>query len=83
MHLNITESPGNKTILEYQSKLDKKIDNLPIIENDTNNIIDYKTEIEEFRYYNYDEKYRPLVLLAGGLLLLEVLLRMTVFRSFV
>jgi len=42
-----------------------------------------KTEIEEFRYYNYDEKYRPLVLLAGGLLLLEVLLRMTVFRSFV
>lgn len=42
-----------------------------------------KTEIEEFRYYNYDEKFRPLVLLAGGLLLLEVLLRMTVFRSFV
>ncbi|WP_026913817.1 vWA domain-containing protein [Christiangramia portivictoriae] len=42
-----------------------------------------KTDIEEFRYYNYDEKYRPLVLLAGGLLLLEVLLRMTVFRSFV
>ncbi|MCG9971111.1 vWA domain-containing protein [Christiangramia crocea] len=42
-----------------------------------------KTEIEEFRYYNYDEKYRPLVLLAGGLLLLEVLLRLTLFRSFI
>ncbi|MUP45006.1 VWA domain-containing protein [Gramella sp. BOM4] len=42
-----------------------------------------KTEIEEFRYYNYDEKYRPLVLLAGGLLLLEILLRLTVFRSFI
>lgn len=42
-----------------------------------------KTEIEEFRYYNYEEKFRPLVLLAGFLLLMEVLLRFTVFRSFV
>lgn len=42
-----------------------------------------KTEIEEFRFYNYDEKFRPLVLLAGFLLLFEVLLRFTVFRSFV
>lgn len=42
-----------------------------------------KTEIEEFRYYNYDEKYRPLVLLAGGLLLFEILLRLTIFRSFI
>lgn len=42
-----------------------------------------KTEIEEFRYYNYDEKYRPLVLLAGGLLLFEVLLRLTIFRGFI
>lgn len=42
-----------------------------------------KTEIEEFRFYNYEEKFRPLVLLAGLLLLLEVLLRFTLFRSFV
>ncbi len=42
-----------------------------------------KTEIEEFKFYNYEEKYRPLVLLAGLLLLVEVLLRFTVFRSFV
>ncbi len=42
-----------------------------------------KTEIEEFKFYNYEEKYRPLVLLAGLLLLLELLLRFTVFRSFV
>ena len=42
-----------------------------------------KTEIEEFKFYNYDEKYRPLVLLAGLLLLLELLLRFTIFRSFV
>ncbi len=42
-----------------------------------------KTEIEEFRYYNYDEKYRPLILLAGILLLFEILLRLTLFRSFI
>lgn len=42
-----------------------------------------KTEIEETKFYNYDEKFRPLVLLAGAFLLLEILLRNTVFRSFV
>ncbi|MEY8868058.1 VWA domain-containing protein [Meridianimaribacter flavus] len=42
-----------------------------------------KTEIEEFKFYNYEEKYRPLVLLAGFLLLLEFLLKNTVFRSFI
>lgn len=42
-----------------------------------------KTEIEEKKYYNYDEKYRPLVLLAGLLLLIEIILKNTIFRSFV
>ena len=42
-----------------------------------------KTEIEEFKYYRYEEKFRPWVLLAGALLLLEWLLRITVFRSFI
>ncbi|WP_031426731.1 vWA domain-containing protein [Flavimarina sp. Hel_I_48] len=42
-----------------------------------------KTDVEEFKYTNYEEKYRPLALLALGFLLLEVLLRNTVFRSFV
>lgn len=42
-----------------------------------------KTEIEEKKYYNYDEKYRPLVLLAGILLLVEIILKNTIFRSFV
>jgi Ca-activated chloride channel family protein len=42
-----------------------------------------KTEIEEFKFYNYEEKYRSLVLLAGLLLLIEFLLRNTIFRSFV
>lgn len=42
-----------------------------------------KTEIEETKYYNYDEKYRPLVLFAGLLLLIELILRNSLFRSFV
>lgn len=42
-----------------------------------------KTEVEEFKFYNYEEKYRALVLLAGILLFLELLLKSTVFRSFV
>ena len=42
-----------------------------------------KTEIEEFKYYRYEERFRPWVLLAGILLLLEWILRNTVFRSFV
>ena len=42
-----------------------------------------KTDVEEFKYYNYEEKFRPLVLLAGLLLLLEFILRNTIFRSFV
>lgn len=42
-----------------------------------------KTDIEEFKYYHYEEKYRGFILLAGFLLLLELLLRYTVFRSFV
>ncbi|MEZ4855471.1 MAG: VWA domain-containing protein [Gelidibacter sp.] len=42
-----------------------------------------KTDVEELKFYNYDEKYRPLALLAGLLLLIEFLLRSTIFRSFV
>ncbi|MFS4468904.1 vWA domain-containing protein [Maribacter sp. 2210JD10-5] len=42
-----------------------------------------KTEIEEFKYYRYEEKFRPWVLLAGALLILEWVLRNTLFRSFI
>ena len=42
-----------------------------------------KTEIEEFKYYKYEEKFRPWVLLAGALLLLEWVFRNTFFRSFI
>jgi len=42
-----------------------------------------KTDIEEIKFITYQEKYRPLVLLAGMLLMMEWLLRNSIFRSFV
>ncbi len=41
------------------------------------------TEIEELKFYDYDEKFRIFVLLAGLLILLEVLLKNTFFRGFI
>lgn len=41
------------------------------------------TEIEEQKFYNYDERFRPFAIAAGLLLLLEILLKNTVFRSFI
>jgi Ca-activated chloride channel family protein len=42
-----------------------------------------KTEIEEFKYYNFQELYRPLILWALGLLVLDFILRNTIYRSFI
>jgi Ca-activated chloride channel homolog len=41
------------------------------------------TEIQELKFYDYDEKFRPFVWLAGFLILLEIGLRNTVYRSFI
>jgi Ca-activated chloride channel family protein len=41
------------------------------------------TEVEELKFYDYDEKYRPFVLLGGFLILLELGLRNTLYRSFI
>ena len=40
---------SNQVKLQYQKELDKKFSNLPIIKNDTNDIIEYTSEIEEFK----------------------------------
>ena len=42
-----------------------------------------KTEVEEFKYYNYEEKFRPLILLGLALILIEWLARNTIFKSFI
>jgi Ca-activated chloride channel family protein len=42
-----------------------------------------KTDIEEFKYTNYTELYRPWALWALALFLFELFLRYTLFRSFI
>ena len=42
-----------------------------------------KTEMEEIKYTNFIEKYRPLVIIVLTLILSEFLLRNTFFRSFI
>ena len=42
-----------------------------------------KTEVEEFKYYNYEEKYRYLILIALGLIFVEWIARNTLFKSFI
>jgi Ca-activated chloride channel family protein len=41
------------------------------------------SEIQELKFYDYDEKFRPFVWIAGFLLLIEIGLRNTVYRSFI
>ncbi|MEZ4875966.1 MAG: VWA domain-containing protein [Flavobacterium sp.] len=41
------------------------------------------TEIQELKFYDYDEKYRPFVWIAGILILIEFGLRNTTFRGFI
>ncbi|RAJ12090.1 VWA domain-containing protein [Olleya aquimaris] len=42
-----------------------------------------KTEIDEIKYTTYQEHFRPFIWVAGILLLLEFLIRITLFRSFI
>jgi Ca-activated chloride channel family protein len=42
-----------------------------------------KTDVEEFKYRDYDEKFRPFVLWAFVLLGIELVVRYTLFRSFI
>jgi|TARA_B110000037_G_scaffold10176_1_gene11149 Ca-activated chloride channel homolog len=42
-----------------------------------------KTEVEEFKFYNYEEKFRPLIWVALMLIVFEFLMRFTLFRSFI
>ena len=40
---------SNQVILQYQNILDKKFINLPIIKDDTNDIIEYTSEIDDLK----------------------------------
>ena len=40
---------SNKIILQYQNQLGEEFNDLPIIKNDTNYILEYTDEIDEFK----------------------------------
>ncbi|WP_396173046.1 VWA domain-containing protein [Flavobacterium sp.] len=56
-------------------------DKLESIYNEINKL--ETTEIQELKFYDYDEKYRLFVWIALGLVLIEIGLRNTVYRSFI
>jgi Ca-activated chloride channel family protein len=56
-------------------------DKLESIYNEINKL--ETTEIEELKFYDYEEKFRPFVWFALGLVLIEFGLRNTIYRSFI
>lgn len=70
---------ANQTDGKYFRATDNK--KLASIYNEINKL--EKTDIEEFKYYNFQEKYRSFVLIAGMFVFLEMLLKFTIFRSFI
>jgi Ca-activated chloride channel family protein len=41
------------------------------------------SEIKDTRFYNYDEKFRPFLFIALGLLIVELIVKRTLYRSFI
>ncbi len=72
---NIAEETGGK----YFRATDNN--KLKAIYNEINKL--EKTEIETFKYYNYDEYYRTFIWLALVLLFVEFALQRTLFKSFI
>ena len=72
---SIAKNTGGKYFRAYSNQ------KLESIYNEINKL--ETTEIQELKFYDYEEKYRPFALFAGLLLLLELGLRNTFFRSFI
>ena len=76
---NLLKSIASKTGGKYFRATSN--DKLQSIYNEINKL--ETTEIEELKFYDYDEKFRPFVWIAGLLLLIEILLRNTIFKGFI
>jgi Ca-activated chloride channel family protein len=72
---SIAKNTGGKYFRAYSNQ------KLESIYNEINKL--ETTEIQELKFYDYDEKYRPFALFSVLLLLLELGLRNTLFRSFI
>lgn len=75
----LLRSIANKTGGKYfRATSNSKLEN---IYNEINKL--ETTEIEELKFYDYDEKFRFFALLGGLFLLIEIVLRNTIYKSFV
>ena len=83
MKVEIDEDLLKNIAKETTGKYFRATDNnkLKAIYNEINKL--EKTDIETFKYYNYDEKYRFFIAIALVLLLIEFVLQKTVFKSFI
>jgi Ca-activated chloride channel family protein len=72
---SIAKNTGGKYFRAYSNQ------KLESIYNEINKL--ETTEIQELKFYDYDEKYRPFAFFSVLLLLLELGLRNTLFRSFI
>ena len=39
---------SNRIVYQHKNQLEKKFQNLPLVESDTENIIEYKTDVDDF-----------------------------------
>jgi Ca-activated chloride channel family protein len=72
---SIAKNTGGKYFRAYSNQ------KLESIYNEINKL--ETTEIQELKFYDYDEKYRPFAIFAAILLLIELGLRNTLYRSFI
>ena len=81
----ILDNSGNiiaKTVITNHVGIDPKL----VIDKENTTIVGgsgKKSDIEEFKYYNVQEKYRLFLLPALMLIGLEMILKFTLFRSFI
>ena len=67
------------TFLRNHNEIDEDLNN-PLFPSD--DFINNKKHLQEFKYYNYEEKYRILILLALILIVLEWIGKNTIFKFF-
>ena len=75
----LLKNVANKTGGLYFRATDNK--KLEEIYNEINKL--EKTEVEEIKYSDSEEKYRLLIIAAIGLIFVELILKYTVFRSII
>lgn len=83
MKVEVDEELMKKIAEETGGKYYRAVDNYSL--KNIYNQIDQleKTKLEDLKYYSYDEKFRIYTLIALSIFLIEIILKLTLFRGFV